>query len=85
VDALLDAKPSRAEPSFAALRLWTSALGRPESEYHVVSTIVVLLGAVMIACLIAVAVIPRFDRRALLTLRQAEAASGRRVSASRSA
>jgi len=51
----------------------------------VASTIVVLLGAVMIACLIGVAVIPRFDRRALLSLRQAEAASGRRVSASRSA
>jgi hypothetical protein len=86
VDARLDAKPSRAEPWFTTLRLWTaSPSGVQKAKAPVIFTMVVFIGVVMIAHVIGVAVIPAFDGRAPLTLAPAEVASERRVSASRSA
>jgi len=78
VDALLDAKPSRAEPWFATHRLWTEFLCRPESEGSMVFTMVILLGVVMITCLIGAAVIPRFDRRLPAAVAKEPRASARR-------
>jgi hypothetical protein len=86
VDALLDAKPSRAELCFPTPRLWTASLfRRPESEGAVILTMVVFLGVVMLACLIGIAVIPRFDRRAPLSPPQAVAATQPSAAPSRSA
>ena len=83
MDALLDAKPSRDEPWFPTLRLWTASFRRPESEGAVLLTMVVLVGVVMLTCLVGVAVIPRFDRRAPLSRPQTAAAT--RAAPSRSA
>jgi hypothetical protein len=85
VDALLDAKPSRAEPWLRLLASGPHHLRRPESENPVIVTMVVFLGLVMITCLVGVAVIPRFDRRAPLSWRQAQVADDGRVSTPRSA
>jgi len=48
-------------------------------------TLVVFLGLLLIACVTAVAIIPRFDRRAPLTQPRAEVAKEARASPFRSA
>jgi hypothetical protein len=69
VDASLGAKPSCAEPAIATPRLWIAAPRRPESEGSVMFTLIVFLGTVMIACIVALAVDPSFFGRDLLTRR----------------
>jgi hypothetical protein len=68
VDALLDGKPSRAEPF---PRLLAPGPHRrfdvQRAKGVVIVTMVVFLGVVMMTCLIGVAVIPRFDRRVPLS------------------
>jgi hypothetical protein len=58
---------------------------RPESEGAVILTMVVFLGVVMLTCLIGIAFIWRFGRRAPLGLPQAVVATRPSVAPSRSA
>lgn len=71
--------------SSATPRLWTVSPLRPEGEGLVNSMMVVFLDVVMIASMLGIAVIPRFDRRARLTPARGEAAHADPVSTSRSA